>query len=130
MKLQNIALAAGTALALITLNVQAQTAAAPAAPAATAPAPAAAAPSKAAVKAQRKAARKANRALARSVRLALAKAKGVDVSHINVRARGGAITLVGSVPEQAQIDTAGQVAQGVSGVTSVKNGLTIKRAAQ
>jgi hyperosmotically inducible protein len=47
------------------------------------------------------------------------------VSSISVRARGGAVTLTGSVPEQGQIDAAGDVAKGVAGVTSVSNKLTV-----
>jgi len=72
----------------------------------------------------------ANRALQRSVRKALSKTKGLSVANITVRARGGAVTLEGSVPEQPQIDLATQTAQGVSGVTSVKNALTIRAIGQ
>jgi hyperosmotically inducible periplasmic protein len=70
-------------------------------------------------------AKKANSQLGRKVRSALAKAQGIDVSNIAVRARGGAVTLTGSVPDQGQIDAAGQVAKGVAGVTSVANKLTV-----
>lgn len=70
-------------------------------------------------------ARRANRKLGYAVRRALAKAQGLDVSNITVRARGGAVTLTGSVPEQAQIEKAGEVAQGVAGVTSVANKLSV-----
>jgi hyperosmotically inducible protein len=69
--------------------------------------------------------KKADRSLGRKVRSALAKAQGIDVSSISVRSRGGAVTLTGSVPDQGQIDKAGQVAQGVAGVTSVSNKLSI-----
>jgi hyperosmotically inducible protein len=72
-----------------------------------------------------KAAKHANRQLGRQVRAALAKAQGVDVSNISVRARGGAVTLTGTVPDQGQIDKAGATAQGVAGVTSVANKLTV-----
>ena len=72
-----------------------------------------------------KVAKKANSQLGRKVRAALGKAQGVDVSNIAVRARGGAVTLTGSVPDQGQIDTAGEVAKGVAGVTSVSNKLTV-----
>jgi hyperosmotically inducible protein len=47
-----------------------------------------------------------------------------------VRARNGAVTLEGSVPEQGQSDIATQAAQGVAGVTSVKNDLTIRAIGQ
>jgi osmotically-inducible protein OsmY len=69
--------------------------------------------------------KKANRKLGLKVRGALAKAQGIDVSSISVRARGGAVTLTGSVPDQSQIDKAGDVAKGVDGVTSVSNKLTV-----
>ncbi|SDI08456.1 BON domain-containing protein [Paraburkholderia phenazinium] len=69
--------------------------------------------------------KKANRSLGLKVRSALAKAQGIDVSSIAVRARGGAVTLTGSVPDQGQVDKAGEVAQGVAGVTSVANKLTV-----
>jgi hyperosmotically inducible protein len=72
-----------------------------------------------------KAVKKENRQLGRKVRGALAKAQGIDVSSILVRARGGAVTLTGSVPDQSQIDKAGDVAKGVDGVTSVSNKLTV-----
>jgi hyperosmotically inducible protein len=69
--------------------------------------------------------KKANRALGRKVRGALAKAQGVDVSGISVRARSGAVTLMGTVPDQSQVDKATAAAQGVAGVTSVSNKLTV-----
>ena len=69
--------------------------------------------------------KKENRQLGRKVRGALAKAQGIGVSNISVRARGGAVTLTGSVPDQGQIDKAGDVAKGVDGVTSVSNKLTV-----
>ncbi len=40
------------------------------------------------------------------------------------------MTLQGSVPEQPQVDKATEVAQGVAGVTSVKNALTIRPVGQ
>ncbi len=72
----------------------------------------------------------ANRALGRKVRGALSKTKGLSVANITVRARGGAVTLAGTVPEQQQVDLATQAAQGVAGVTSVKNALTIRPVGQ
>ncbi|WP_345814604.1 BON domain-containing protein [Paraburkholderia sp. PREW-6R] len=77
-----------------------------------------------------KADKAANRALGRKVRSALSKTKGLSVANITVRARGGAVTLAGTVPEQQQIDLATQAAQGVAGVTSVKNALTIRPVGQ
>jgi hypothetical protein len=50
----------------------------------------------------------------------------LPTQHILVRARGGTVILQGTVPEQSQVELAGQVAKGVGGVTSVKNALTIR----
>jgi hyperosmotically inducible periplasmic protein len=71
--------------------------------------------------------KKVDRKLGNTVRKALSKAQGLDVSHIAVRARNGAVTLTGTVMDQGQIDQAGQVAQGVAGVTSVTNKLAVKQ---
>jgi osmotically-inducible protein OsmY len=73
--------------------------------------------------------RKANRALSKKVAQALSKG-GVDTTGINVLAKGGAITLAGSVTDPTQIDKAVSIAKGVSGVTSVKNALTIREGGQ
>ncbi|MGF6771857.1 hyperosmotically inducible protein [Paraburkholderia sp. GAS199] len=67
----------------------------------------------------------ADRALGKSVRRALSKAPGFDVSGVFVRARGGAVTLSGSVKSGAQIQQAQDVAQSVQGVQSVTNKLTL-----
>ena len=72
-----------------------------------------------------KASKKANSQLGRKVRAAISKTQGVDVSNIAVRARGGAVTLTGSVPDQSQIEAAGNAAKGVAGVTSVSNKLNV-----
>lgn len=69
--------------------------------------------------------KKVDRKLGYTVRKALSKAQGLDVSNIVVRSRSGAVTLTGTVPDQGQIDQAGQVAQGVAGVKSVTNKLTV-----
>jgi osmotically-inducible protein OsmY len=74
-----------------------------------------------------KAGKRANHDLGRKVRAALAKTQGLDVSSIAVRARGGAVTLTGTVPDQSQIDSAGEAAKGVAGVTSVSNKLTVEQ---
>jgi hyperosmotically inducible protein len=68
----------------------------------------------------------ANRALQKSVRRVLSKTKGLNVTNILVRARSGVITLQGTVPEVSQVDLATEVAQGVMGVTSVINRLTVR----
>ncbi|SAK86980.1 lipoprotein [Caballeronia pedi] len=77
---------------------------------------------------QNKAARAANRALSRRVRAALAKDKNIDVANVTVRAKEGAVTLQGTVPDSSQIDRATGVAQRVAGVTSLKNALTVRPA--
>ncbi|WP_118180179.1 BON domain-containing protein [Paraburkholderia phosphatilytica] len=74
----------------------------------------------------KKADRAANRKLSRDVRRALSKDKSIDTSNIKIRANHGAVVLEGTVPEQAQSDKAGTIAQGVSGVSSLKNSLTIR----
>ncbi|ASL48420.1 Osmotically-inducible protein Y [Burkholderia sp. AD24] len=72
-----------------------------------------------------KSVKKTDRTLGLQVRKALAKAQGFDVSNVFVRARGGAVTLTGSVPDGAQIPQAEEVAKGVAGVKSVNNKITI-----
>ncbi|CAB3781642.1 BON domain-containing protein [Pararobbsia alpina] len=99
----------GVAAVVFALNVYAQ------ASDATAPAAPAASSSKA-----------ANKALARNVRKALAKTKGLEPTRIYTKAVGGVVTLTGSVPEQGQVDLAGKAAEGVAGVTSVSNKLTVR----
>ncbi|MEZ2352703.1 BON domain-containing protein [Caballeronia sp. RCC_10] len=76
-------------------------------------------------KAQKSATKKTDRSLGYAVRRALSKAQGFDVSNVYVRARSGAVTLTGTVPEGAQIAQAEEVAKGVSGVTSVSNKLSL-----
>jgi osmotically-inducible protein OsmY len=72
-----------------------------------------------------KSTRQTDRKLGRDVRRALARAPGFNVSNVFVRARGGAVTLTGSVPQGSQIQQAADVAKGVPGVTSVTNRLTL-----
>jgi hyperosmotically inducible protein len=67
-----------------------------------------------------------NRTLGKNVLRALEKTHGLSASNISVRARNGAVTLEGSVPDEEQSDLATRTAQGVSGVTSVKNTLTLE----
>lgn len=71
-----------------------------------------------------KAQRTANRKLGYAVRRAIGRA-GVEVSKIIVRSRDGDIRLLGSVPDQSQIDKAGEAAQSVAGVKSVSNKLSV-----
>ncbi|KVG31096.1 BON domain-containing protein [Burkholderia diffusa] len=74
-----------------------------------------------------KAVRQANRALRRKVYAAFGKHKEIDAGNISVVAKNGAITLSGTVAEASQIDTAGQLARGVPGVTSVTNKIMLQR---
>lgn len=67
----------------------------------------------------------ADKTLARDVRKALSKAPNFNVSNVFVKARGGVVTLSGSVPDGHQIQQATEVAMGVPGVTSVSNHLTL-----
>jgi hyperosmotically inducible periplasmic protein len=64
--------------------------------------------------------------LSLNVRRALSKTKGMVVKNIFVRARSGAITLSGSVPDVALISKAAEAAAGVPGVTSVTNRLSVQ----
>ncbi len=72
-----------------------------------------------------KAVRAANRKLAKNVRTAMAKAKGIDMTHLFVYAKGGVVTLSGSVPKSNQVDRAGEIAKSVTGVSSVDNRLSV-----
>jgi len=81
-------------------------------------------PSSAAV--ARKAMKKSDRNLAKRVRAAISAPGQVDMSNVAVLARSGKVTLVGSVPENEQIDLARQRAQSVAGVTHVVDDLTIR----
>lgn len=110
--------AAGVLVLAASACVQAQTV-----DAASSPAPASASAAGMASSAQPS--KSADRALVRRVLNALEKAKGLRASGITVRAKNGAVLLEGWVPEAAQIDVATRVAQGVSGVKSVQNTLTL-----
>ncbi|AIO33516.1 BON domain protein [Burkholderia cenocepacia] len=71
--------------------------------------------------------RQANRALRRKVYAALAGHREIDAGSISVTAKGGAITLNGTVAEASQLETVEQVAREVAGVTSVTNRLAVQR---
>ncbi|WP_244206718.1 BON domain-containing protein [Caballeronia pedi] len=70
-------------------------------------------------------AKAADRALRRRILTALAKAKGMRANGVTVRATNGDVILEGWVPEEAQIEQATRVTQGVQGVKSVRNTLTL-----
>ncbi len=69
--------------------------------------------------------RKANHKLENTVRMALTRAK-VDATDVRIVARGGKVTLDGTVPDQNMIQVAGSSAGTVDGVTSVQNLLTMR----
>jgi hyperosmotically inducible periplasmic protein len=63
------------------------------------------------------------------VRLELDKQK-VDTSDLRIRARAGAVSLAGTVKDEDQIALAGTDAEGVPGVKSVKNDMTVRTIGQ
>ncbi len=73
----------------------------------------------------RVAARKADHQLERSVRKALDGAR-IDTANVRVVARGNKVGLDGTVADASQIQRAGTVAAGVSGVSSVNNMLSVQ----
>ncbi|MEX3899146.1 BON domain-containing protein [Paraburkholderia sp. JPY432] len=115
MKTLNLLKVLGIALCVATASSAYAQASDAQAPAATAAAPATTTQST----------RAADRKLGRDVRRALSRAQGFNVSNVFVRARGGAVTLTGSVPESGMIQQAADVTKGVPGVTSVTNKLTL-----
>jgi hyperosmotically inducible periplasmic protein len=72
-----------------------------------------------------KAMRTGDRKLGRDVRRALSRTQGFNVSNVFVRARAGAVTLTGSVPDGGMIQQAADVAKGVPGVKSVNNRISL-----
>jgi hyperosmotically inducible protein len=76
----------------------------------------------------KKAIRAENRQLAMSVRHALTKTKDLAASGVTILARGGVVTLNGTVPTDDQIQLAADTASHVPGVKSVKNNLTVREA--
>jgi osmotically-inducible protein OsmY len=71
--------------------------------------------------------RAANRALRRKVYAAIVKHREITAGDISVVAKGGAVTLNGTVVDASQIDKVAEIAQGVPGVTSVTNRLSVKK---
>ena len=70
--------------------------------------------------------RAANRQLQKKIRQALLHTKGLSASGISVRARDGAVTLQGWVPDQSQVALATGAVKGVAGVTSVSSELIVR----
>ncbi|MGF6917843.1 BON domain-containing protein [Paraburkholderia sp. 40] len=121
MSTTNMALrmAGGILLALASVHVSAQSGAASAASngAATAASAAPAAKSD----------RAASRALRRKVYSAIVKHKEINAGNISVVAKGGAVTLYGTVVDPSQIDKVAEITKGVPGVISVTTKLTVEK---
>ncbi|MEM5439516.1 BON domain-containing protein [Paraburkholderia diazotrophica] len=71
--------------------------------------------------------RKADRALRRKIYAAIGTHKEIEAGNISVIAKGGVVTLNGTVEDASQIDKVAEIAKGVPGVTSVTNKLTVKK---
>jgi osmotically-inducible protein OsmY len=63
--------------------------------------------------------------IANNVQATLANTPGVNASAINVQSSDGVVTLSGDVDSASSASAAVQAAQGVNGVVSVRNDLTI-----
>ncbi|SAK51825.1 transport-associated protein [Caballeronia hypogeia] len=72
-------------------------------------------------------AKAADRKLRKDVVRVLARTKGLVAAGITVRAKDGAVILEGGVPEASQMTLAARAAEGVPGVKSVKNMLTMSQ---
>jgi len=116
--LLEVAAIAATGLLLATASAAAQPESTASAPMAGDLASAASAPG---------AIRMTDRQLKRAIGTRLARTRGLDSTRILIRTSQGAVVLLGSVPEQAQIALAASAAQSVPGVASVKNGLRVER---
>lgn len=68
----------------------------------------------------------ASRALRKAVILQLSRTRGLSVDGINVIAVDGVVTLVGTAPDNHQIDLATDAAKSVTGVREVRNSLTLQ----
>jgi hyperosmotically inducible protein len=73
----------------------------------------------------KKATRSANWKLEHAVRHELDKEK-LDTSDIRIVARAGVVSLDGTVKDESQIAAVGTAAEGVAGVKSVKNDVTVR----
>jgi hyperosmotically inducible periplasmic protein len=69
-----------------------------------------------------------NRQLENQVRHTLTKTKDLDAAGITVVARSGKVTLDGTVPDEDQIQLAGDTAAGVPGVSNVTNNVHMREA--
>jgi len=66
-----------------------------------------------------------NHKLTRAVQHAFARTRGLNSTHIAVRATDGVVSLSGTVPSIDQVAKAESVAQGVPGVLTVKSLLSV-----
>ncbi|WP_431823810.1 BON domain-containing protein [Burkholderia sp. F1] len=71
--------------------------------------------------------RKANHALRRQVYAAIGKHKEISAGNISIVARGGAVTLNGTVTDASQVNAVAEIVKGVPGVTSVTNKLIVQK---
>jgi hyperosmotically inducible periplasmic protein len=69
----------------------------------------------------------ADRQLRKAVVHALSRTRGLVPTSITVRATNGDVILEGGVPEESQMTLATKAAEGVPGVKSVKNMLTLSQ---
>jgi len=74
----------------------------------------------------KKVVRAQNRQLAKTVRRALTQEKHLNSAGITVLARGGVVTLDGTVPTEAEIQVASDVASNAPGVRTVTNNLLVQ----
>ncbi|MXN77659.1 BON domain-containing protein [Burkholderia sp. 4701] len=72
-------------------------------------------------------ARKADRELRRQVYAAIGKHKTISAGDISIVAKGGAVTLNGTVTDASQVNEVAEIAKGVPGVTSVTNKLIVQK---
>jgi osmotically-inducible protein OsmY len=69
----------------------------------------------------------ANRALRHKVYAAIEKHKEISAGNISVVVKGGTVVLDGTLADGSQIDKVSGIAEGVPGVLSVTNRLTVKK---
>jgi hyperosmotically inducible protein len=67
-------------------------------------------------------------AITAKVKVALLKASDLKSTGISVDTKDGQVTLTGTVPAAPQVDQAAKVTEGVEGVRTVDNKLTVKSA--
>ncbi|TCF96788.1 BON domain-containing protein [Paraburkholderia strydomiana] len=68
----------------------------------------------------------ANRKLQKAVLSSLTRTRGLKAGNVLVVARGGIVTLAGSVPDADQVELAMSATRAVNGVSEVRNNLAIR----